>query len=348
MRKPNGYGGISKLSGNRRRAFVARVTETYTDAGVQVYKVLGYFKTQEEALEELVKYNKAKYDIDLKRLTFSEIFQQWSDSHFKDISQSAINGYKMAYKKCHRIHNIRFTDLRKTHLQKVIDNDCDTYSIRKSVRVLLNVLYKYAYDNDIVDKKYSQTINIGKPVKVYDKQPFTPEETDEIWKNKNNISGIDTVLILIYTGMRINEMLQIENAKVNLEERYIIGGEKTDAGKDRVIPISKKILPLIKARYNPDNKYLITDKEGKPISYYEYKRYIWEPVMQQLNFSTSHTPHTTRHTTATMLSNARGEKGEPIDNLTIKYILGHKTDADITDRYTHRRIEQLVDAIDKI
>ena len=60
MRKPNGYGGISKLSGNRRRPYVARITETYTDEGVQVYKVLGYFKTQEEALEELAKYNKAK------------------------------------------------------------------------------------------------------------------------------------------------------------------------------------------------------------------------------------------------------------------------------------------------
>ncbi len=347
MRMPNGYGGVSKLSGNRRKPFVARVTDSYTDEGVQKYKTLGYFKTKQEALAELAKYNKTKYDIDLKKLTFAEVFKEWSDSHFKDISQSAINGYKMAYKKCEDIHNIRFVDLRKTHLQKVIDKIAK-YSIRKSVRVLLNVLYTYAYDNDIVEKKYSKTIDIGKPVKVYEKIPFSKEEINEIWKNKDNITGIDTVLILIYTGMRINELLQIENAKINLEERYIIGGEKTDAGKDRVIPISKKILPLIKARYNPDNKYLITDEQGKPISYYAYKRYIWEPVMEQLNFSNPHTPHTTRHTTATMLSNARGENGEPIDTLTIKYILGHKTDADITERYTHRRIEQLVDAIDKI
>ncbi|MBP3463240.1 MAG: hypothetical protein J6K45_02015 [Clostridia bacterium] len=49
-----------------------------------------------------------------------------------------------------------------------------------------------------------------------------------------------------------------------------------------------------------------------------------------------------------MLSNARDENGEPIDELTRKYIMGHKTDTDITDRYTHRRIEQLVHAIDLI
>ncbi len=31
MRMPNGYGGVSKLSGNRRKPFVARITDTYTD-----------------------------------------------------------------------------------------------------------------------------------------------------------------------------------------------------------------------------------------------------------------------------------------------------------------------------
>lgn len=31
MRLPNGYGGISKLSGNRRKPFVPRITSTFTD-----------------------------------------------------------------------------------------------------------------------------------------------------------------------------------------------------------------------------------------------------------------------------------------------------------------------------
>ena len=345
MRLPNGYGGVSKLSGNRRKPYVARITVSYRDTGTPIYKTLGYFAKKKEALQELAEYNKTKYNIDQNKLTFAEIYKDWSDSHYKEISQSAINGYKMAYKKCAKIHNIRFADIRATHLQNVINEDCKTYSIRKSVRVLLNVLYKYAINNDIVEKQYSKCIEIGKPIKVYEKIPFSDEEIEQIWNNKDTIN---TVLILIYTGMRINELLQIENAKINFEERYMIGGEKTEAGKDRVIPISKKILPLIKARYNPDNKYLITDEQGKPISYYAYKKYIWEPVMEQLNLPNPHTPHTTRHTTATMLSNARRENGEPVDFLTIKYILGHKTDTDITERYTHRRIEQLVAAIDLI
>ncbi len=80
--------------------------------------------------------------------------------------------------------------------------------------------------------------------------------------------------------------------------------------------------------------------EGKKISYNQYMRYIWNPIMEQLEMS--HTPHECRHFCATALNNAG------VDDLTRKYILGHKTDVDITDRYTHRTIEQLIEAIDKI
>lgn len=194
----------------------------YRDTGSPIYKNLGYFATFEEATKELVKYEDLKYNIDQKKLTFAEIYKEWSESHYKNISQSAINGYRMAYKKCKKIHNIRFADIRTAHLQRVIDEDCETYSIRKSVRVLLNVLYKHAMKNDIVEKKYSQFIELGKPVKVYDKQPFTTEEIQLLWDNVDKIDGVDTVLILIYTCVRINELLTQENEKINFEERYMI------------------------------------------------------------------------------------------------------------------------------
>lgn len=92
----------------------------------------------------------------------------------------------------------------------------------------------------------------------------------------------------------------------------MIGGKKTDAGKDRVIPIAKKILPLIKARYNKKNKFLITEN-GKPINYSHFREFIWLPLMKRLGME--HRIHDTKHTTATALSNAY------VDDLTRKYIL---------------------------
>lgn len=80
--------------------------------------------------------------------------------------------------------------------------------------------------NDIVDKKYSQFIELGKPVKVYDRQPFTDEEIQILWDNVDKIPFVDVVLILIYTGMRITELLEVENNNVHLKDRYLVRRKK--------------------------------------------------------------------------------------------------------------------------
>ena len=59
---------------------------------------------------------------------------------------------------------------------------------------------------------------------------------------------------MIYTGLRPTELLEILTENVHLEEKYMIGGIKTDAGKDRIIPLNDKIIPLIKNRYEPNRK----------------------------------------------------------------------------------------------
>lgn len=221
-----GKGGVTKLNGKRRRPYVPRIKAGYRDTGSIIYKNLGYYETYEEALDVLNKYIKNKYDIDQKKLTFAELYEEWSEKHFKKVSQSTVNGYKTAYKHCENIYNIRFTDLRLANLQRVLDEDCETYSIRKSVRVLFNVLYDYADSYDIVEKMYNKKVDIGDPVTVHDKQPFSTEEIQKLWDNKDKIAGVDTILILIYTSCRVNEILkEIEDA--NLDERWIKTGSKT-------------------------------------------------------------------------------------------------------------------------
>lgn len=74
---------------------------------------------------------------------------------------------------------------------------------------------------------------------------------------------IDTILILIYTGMRVGEMLDIKIENVFMEKNYMVGGSKTKAGKNRVIPFNKKIVPLIQKWYDEatlnNSEYLITN-----------------------------------------------------------------------------------------
>ncbi|WKS98289.1 hypothetical protein [Gallibacterium anatis] len=53
MRLPNGYGSVFKLSGKRRKPFIARKTIGYNENKRQIYHNIGYFATKEDALKAL-------------------------------------------------------------------------------------------------------------------------------------------------------------------------------------------------------------------------------------------------------------------------------------------------------
>ena len=56
MRFPNGFGGVSKLSGNRRNPYIVRITTGWTDDAKQIIKILGYYPTRAEAIKALSAY----------------------------------------------------------------------------------------------------------------------------------------------------------------------------------------------------------------------------------------------------------------------------------------------------
>ena len=113
---------------------------------------------------------------------------------------------------------------------------------------------------------------------------------------------------------------------------------KTKSGKNRVIPISNKIMPFVRNRYNPDNTYLI-EIDGKPITYHKYKS-LFDNLMQSLNMK--HLPHDGRHTFASMADTAG------LNKVAVKRIMGHSS-KDITEKvYTHKEIRELVSAVNKL
>lgn len=98
MRKPNGYGSIKKLSGNRRRPYVFLVSVE----GKQ--KPISYFCTQAEAEIYAAEYNKKHTSKILHghQITFSELYYRWLPFHIDKYqpSKSTINSYQNSYKHC--------------------------------------------------------------------------------------------------------------------------------------------------------------------------------------------------------------------------------------------------------
>lgn len=54
----------------------------------------------------------------------------------------------------------------------------------------------------------------------------------------------------MYMGWRLQELATLKLDEVNLDDWYMKAGMKTDAGKQRIVPIHEKIKGLVKRNYD--------------------------------------------------------------------------------------------------
>lgn len=345
MKNPNGYGAIFKLSGKRRKPFAIRLTTGWSDEGKQLTKYIGYYTTRQEAMIALAEYNKNPYSLE-SNITFSEVYEKWSNEKYDTISKSNVKGYTAGYKACNDLYNIKFVEIKKAHLQGVIDTCGKNYPTLRKIKVFFNQLYRFAMENEICEKDYSEFVDIIKykdknPDKI-DRSPFGKKEIKTLWEAYKDNEYIQIILMLIYSGVRISELLDLKKENINLDERYFdVIDSKTEAGI-RKVPISKKVLTFYENWLNKECEYLLCTKDNKHFNYRNYYDSYWSPLMEQLKMS-SHKPHDTRHTCVSLLAQAN------VNQTIIKLIVGHSGAMNITEKvYTHFEVSKLVEAIDLI
>lgn len=336
MRLPNGFGSVVFLGKKRRRPWAARLTVGWGDDKRQKYTYLSYHEKRKDALAALIEYNKKPYDIDRASVTFAEVFEAWSVRKFSELGQHSARNYRSIYRKCSELYDIKFRDLKTEHLQAVVDANKQLAHVNL-LKVLFGQLYSYAIKHDISEKDYSQFVEIPTKEKRLEKVPFTSEEVAKLWQHVHE-PHVDLVLILLYTGMRISELLEMEIEKINLDERHMIGGKKTAAGKNRIIPIHDEILPLIMAQYSPNKKYLFQSPRGNKMQYNYFAAKKFAPLMERLGMS--HTLHETRHTFISQADRVG------MNATILKKIVGH-ANGDITVHYTHKDVAEILYEIKK-
>ena len=353
---PNGYGTIYKMSGKRSKPFRAMKTDKWiidpvTGKSKQIRFTIGYFASREEAMIALAEYNQNPYDVEVDSITFSEVYEKWSASYFPTLSNpSSIRTITAAYAYCNDLYDMRMKDIRVSHLEGAILNAKVGDSTKARMKSLFNMLYKYAVAHDIAEKDYASVMFAnGNPIKrdrVKEVIPFSQEEISLLWENLHNIAFADMILIGIYSGWRPQELAILKLTDIDLENGTMKGGLKTDAGKNRIVPIHPLIKPLIENRMQESSdlqsEYLFNDPNGQQGTYMTYDKYRkrFEKVMKTLKMK--HRPHETRHTFITKA------KACNMDEYVLKLIVGHAIE-DITEKvYTHRTIEQLKTEMEKI
>lgn len=146
----------------------------------------------------------------------------------------------------------------------------------------------------------------------------------------------------LYSGVRISELLDLKKEDVHFEEqRFKVQISKITSGI-RIVPIADKVLPFWKEFMEKSkSEYAVCTIEGKKLSYDNFKKRYWQPIMEQLNMN--HTIHETRHTCISQLTMKN------INSTIIKKIVGHKSIMSLTERvYTHIEIQKLINAVNAL
>lgn len=343
MKLPNGYGSVYRLSGNRRRAWVACVTTGWSEDGRQLRYIVGYYKTRAEALEALAEYRKNPIG-EVRDKTLGELYTDWSSRHYKGLDKSTVNGYKAAWNRLSALEGYQVRLIRKKELQDIVDTMIDeglSRSTMEKYKTLTVLLWEEAMANDIVDRNYGSMIDLPKSRKAK-KPTFTDLDINDIRKAAEaGDIWAGTIMILLYTGMRVGEMVRLTRFNLDLDQWVITGGIKTDAGSDRAMPVHPKTRTYILWWTNNPGPRLI-HREGRAISVDYYRKSIFYPTLERLGIdyrARGLTPHCTRHTFATLLNKA-GAKTTAIQKL-----MGHTDYSTTANTYTHPDFKELWEAI---
>lgn len=370
---PNGFGQITEIKNKKlRKPFRAMVSVGKKENGRPIVKMLkpeAFFKTYNEAYEALMEYNRNPYDLD-DDVTVKELYERWTKTYFESTTPAYQRTIESAWSYCSTIYDMRAKDVRARHIKGCME---DGYRIetkgknkgekikasagtKSRIKSLFNLMFDYALEYEIVDRNYARTFDVSDDIIQEineNKTPhiiFTEEEMNILWDNVDKVKFVDWVLIQCYMGWRPQELATLRLDEINIDDWYMVAGMKTDAGKQRIVPIHSKIKALVKRNYDfaieIGSEYLLNDKGQTYAGSWKvtYDKYAnrFNKVIEQLNLNSSHRPHDPRKTFVTRCKKAK------VDKYAVKEMVGHSI-KDITESsYTVRDVEWLRSDLEKM
>lgn len=323
LKRANGTGTVYKLSGRRTRPWVAQKQRV----------TIGYYETRTEALTALERVSEQTIT-DKYNMTFTEVYEAWKQEHFKKVGAKGKEQYERAYDVFKSLHDRKFRTLRKSDYQSVLaPHMSKSYSTVSKYKQLITQMSAWALDEDIITVNYASRVELPEN-QTTEKEIFSSEDIQKLVGNDSETAKI--ILMLICTGMRINELFQLPTSDYHGD--YVVGGEKTEAGRNRVIPIlseGRKYFDYFAQRAS--GSLLLSGYTGQHTAA-NFRRRDYYPLLEQLGIRKL-SPHSTRHTYTSWAVES------DIKAAHLKKILGHKSITTTIDNYYHTSPEQLIKAV---
>lgn len=330
-KRANNTGTIYKREGNLEKPWIAKKNNIY----------IGSFKTRTEAQKALERIT----DVDVTEkynMTFSQVYARWEAEHSREISDKLLKNYQLAYSQCPQLHEMLMRKILRSDYQAAIialEEKGLSKSTCSKLRVLFSQLGRWAMDEGITLTNPAQELTTVAKQKS-ERDTFT--EADIAAIKKSTLPAADIALILISCGCRPGELFTVPLD--NCWDDHFIGGSKTQAGKNRVIPIGTDGLEAyrrIRAKAIEDGeKLLIGGYSGQNKTAPNYTKRDWRELMESLGIE-GMTPYNCRHTFITRAIRSG------MDLPKLEAIVGH-VDRETTKIYTHLHANDLVEAVQSV
>lgn len=345
---PNGFGSIKKLAGNRRKPYAAYSPCTsFSEIGSPILsKAIGYYETYNDAYQALTEYHKNPFNTENVSITFKEVFEIYQKSkEYESLKPRSIDSKLAAYKHCEKIYNLEVRKLNKVICEEILDEVTAGSATKKNVLTIMKTVIRYSMDMNLLIKDCTENIVIVESDPVIDRIPYTKTEISTLWQHSDQWQ-YQIILILLYSGLRVNELLKNTIDNVNLEEKWIYIPKHLAKNKEseRKVPLHDRTIGFLEKFINNPNRgtktNIILNDAGTIITYNNFCSRDLKKINKTLEHE--HKFHDTRHTFASMGTEAG------IPELYMQKIMGHKPKSILYNTYTHIMIPELLEWINKL
>lgn len=304
----NGQGSVYQL---KNKTWIAIITTGYEVDEAGNYhrhtRSKSGFKTKKEAVAYLSEL--AASPNKQKSITLKELYEKWYPTHRAGLS--TMGNYQAAFNYFAPIQHLKLDDIDIDDLQECIDDCPRGKRTRQNMKAVCGLLYKYAIPRRFTTLNLAQYLIVGGG-EDESKAALPFEAVETLQSLIGVVPYADYIVAQCYLGFRPAELLALEVKDYNPQSRSFVGGAKTEAGRNRIVPVSKKIQPIIDnliQRKAEGAVFCNAAGEHMTVPVYRHAFYnalkaagINNPVVEKDGVKRkTYTPHSCRHTFATMM-----------------------------------------------
>lgn len=343
-KRGNGQGTVLLLPNGKYKAVV--VTGYYTDPETGKRHRTTRSKTcdrKKDAVAAIPKLLADPKKATKQSVTFKALYDAWLPTH--RAGKTTLDCYKAAMKHFKDVWSVKMSDLDVDDLQECLDACPHGRRTKENMKAVCGLVYKYGIPRKVIP----DNLNLA-PFLIVEgeasarRDAFTDIEIEKIKKACGKIPHAEDIYCLIYTGFRPSEFLALTSASYDTAKNCLIGGGKTKAGTDRVVTISPKITPIIRARMAADG-VLFPDDKGHQYNLKDFTEAFYtaleqigidNPLVEVGGGKKRHrlTPHSCRHTFATLMKRVPGaskDKQELIGHASAEMLMYYE-DSTLDDK----------------